>query len=160
MVSEMLLAPALAGLPAGVLVLTHLDDILVLARTRQEAELSLEALRVALEQHPAGPLALKRGVVRRVCDGFDFLGYRLRRRKGEPIAQPTERNRRRFRAGMNAHFLATAIHGEGAGKARNFIRSCCGQFELWPAVAAWKAMHLRDVDQAEWLGDLLGTGWT
>jgi hypothetical protein len=157
MVSEMLLAPTLTGLPAGVEVLTHLDDILVLTRTKREAELSELALRVALEQHPAGPLALKRAEIRRACDGFDFLGYRFRRRKGEPIAQPTERNRRRFRAGMIAHILATAINGEGE-KARNSIRSWCGQFKLWPAATTWKALHLRDIDQAERLGNLFGTG--
>jgi len=158
MVSEMLLAPMFAELPAGVEVMTHLDDILVFCRTKRKADLSLQALRAALEQHPAGPLALKRAEIRRAYDGFDFLGYRFRRRNGEPIAQPTERNRRRFRAGMIAHILATALKGEGADKARNFVRSWCGQFKLWPAAATWKALHLRDIDQAERMGEFIHAG--
>jgi hypothetical protein len=56
---------------------------------------------------------------------------------------------------MKAHFLATGIKGEGADKARSFIQSWCGQFQLWPARATWQSMHLSKIDQAERIGDLV-----
>ena len=154
----MLLAPALAGLPAGAQVLTHLDDILVLTRTRGEADLILLALRVALERHPAGRLALRRADIRRTCDGFEFLGYRFRRRKGEPPAQPTQRNITRFHAFLDAHCLATQITGEGADKARCYVNGWCAQFRLWPAAERWRTMYLDEVDKAERFGEAIGAG--
>lgn len=90
LVAEMLLAPVLALLPERARVIAYADDILVLTQTKREAEAHLETLRRALGTHPAGSLQLKHAEIHRASDGFNFLGYRFRVRKGTATAEPPQ----------------------------------------------------------------------
>jgi hypothetical protein len=71
------------------------DNIVALARTRAEAEWISQALAAALERSPAGCLRLKTQI-RRVADGFTYLGYDYRRRRGEVSVQPSKENFAKF----------------------------------------------------------------
>lgn len=56
---------------------SHLDDMLIGARTHAELKASLQALTHRLRCHPAGPLELHDHQIRSIADGTYFLGYRI-----------------------------------------------------------------------------------
>lgn len=56
---------------------SHLDNVLLGARSLSDAKASIEALTYRLKNHPAGPLELHRHEVRHVKDDVFHLGYRI-----------------------------------------------------------------------------------
>jgi hypothetical protein len=92
LVASLLLSVLGQALTGDVVLVMFRDDIVVLARTRREADAVVSALYSALHRHPAGPLLMKRCDVRRVADGFDFLGYRFQDRYGIASATPSDKN--------------------------------------------------------------------
>jgi hypothetical protein len=75
-IASMLLGPTLEGLPFRERVVGFCDDIAIGACTIEDATAIKETLQQALEQHPAGPLRLKRCEIGDINAGFDFVKYR------------------------------------------------------------------------------------
>ena len=71
------------------------DNIVVLTRNRAEANWIEQVLVAAFERSPAGRLRL-RTCIRRVADGFTYLGYMYRRRKGKVTVRPSRENGAKF----------------------------------------------------------------
>jgi Reverse transcriptase (RNA-dependent DNA polymerase) len=135
LVAEMLLAKELPKTSQGVEVVTIADDILVFTRTKAEADAILTTLPAAFAQHPAGSLRLKQSGPRRVCDGFDFIGYRFRTRYGRAIAKPSDWNEYKFRMLFNIDF-ARARTSRDFARLQQYVKSWCAAFELWDAATA------------------------
>lgn len=130
LVAEMLLADILTSLPTGARVFAYADNVLVLARTKAEAALVMETLQSAFWQSPVGKLRLEcRSDMRRVCDGFDFLGYRIRRRKGgAPRAMPTSENCRRLASRCWDLFAGLERGRSSVRHLRSVLRGWVGNF--------------------------------
>lgn len=92
LVASVLLSGLADALPGDAVPVLYRDDVLVLVRTRREADAVVSALVGALYRHPAGRLTMKRCEVRRVADGFEFLGYNFRRRGCATTAVPKKEN--------------------------------------------------------------------
>ncbi|KUM25977.1 hypothetical protein AU467_23570 [Mesorhizobium loti] len=76
-----------------VAVVNYCDNFLVLAPGRESMLHAIEFLRSVLKRHSAERFVLNpRSDVRRIADGINFLGYRFRRRRGQPVVDlPSER---------------------------------------------------------------------
>ena len=72
---------ALSPLGFGVAYVSHVDDILLGARSQSELDASLKALTHRLKSLPAGPLEFHETQIRHFNDRFDYLGYRVSVRK-------------------------------------------------------------------------------
>ena len=96
MVAEIGLSPSLRQLPEEHPRVTYSDNTLVFTRTKKEAEAVAETLRRAFAHNPAGSFRPGYIKVGRVCNWFEFLGYRFIRRIGCITAEPTEKNWRHF----------------------------------------------------------------
>jgi hypothetical protein len=133
LVAEALMAPVLAALPSGTVVVAHVDDIVVLTRTKREAAAHLMTLRRALAAHPAGPLLPKYAEVRRAADGFEFLGHHFRTRYGRLHVQPKDSKRIPFLCTIMMMLrLATAYPDRvDLPRLRRSVRSWFAQYPLW-----------------------------
>ena len=118
------------------------DDILVLTKAIAEAELSKTLMSAAARRHPAGPFEFKRLLVRRVQDGFDFLGTHFRKRRGHAMARPADKNLREFRAEVFARRLTLLLTGAGLDKDEVYVRAWCRSFGYWPLADAFQELHL------------------
>jgi hypothetical protein len=90
-VSKFMMAPVLGELDGSLndaVVVAYEDDILILTRTKREAQAHRQTLIAAFEQHPAGPFYPKHAELRRVDHGFDFLRHNFRVRYGTAYAKP------------------------------------------------------------------------
>lgn len=114
------------------------DNIIVLARTRVEAEWIAEVLAAALERSPAGCLRLKTQI-RRVADGFTFLGYEFRRLRGQVTIQPSKKNVAKFFRRCWFRPIRWRSRGQSLPlkKLGRQIRSWCSGFPLWGEPEMW-----------------------
>lgn len=94
MIADYIVGQALSGinLPEGVVLKNYADNFVVMGRRRADVEQAVHSLGDVFERHPAGPFQLTDNGIRRIADGFEFLGYRFRRRKGRDLAVPTPKN--------------------------------------------------------------------
>lgn len=94
LVAEIVTASVLrsATLPSGVRLFVYADNLLVLGRTRAEVEAAAVDLRFAFERADAGNMELRTERVARVADGFEFLGYGIKRRREQVSVAPTRKN--------------------------------------------------------------------
>lgn len=77
---------------------SHIDDVLLGARTQLELELSIKALAHRLQSHPAGPLKLHEYAIRHASETFHYLGNRVGLLKdGSVHVRPGEKRFNRFR---------------------------------------------------------------
>ena len=86
--AEIAVAHLLSEVPTAQ-VSTYCDNLMVMAPKRTNVEGLLNTLDEAARHHPAGQLALTRGPIRRVSEGFDFLGYNIHSYKGHVHIEPT-----------------------------------------------------------------------
>jgi hypothetical protein len=99
LLAEMLLAPLLFQVPAGIEVVAYADNILVMAKTASDADAMTDSLRLALKKHPAGQLWPK--VTSFPAGGpIEFLGHRLTALGDKVHVQPTPQNREKFERKM------------------------------------------------------------
>jgi hypothetical protein len=109
LVAKLMIAPVLAeldGLSNDAVVVAYEDDIIVLTRTKHDAEAHLDALIAAFEQHPVGPFYPKHAEVRRVADGFDFLNYNFRTQYGRLRISPIGDKRNAFLENIQSELRA------------------------------------------------------
>ena len=128
-IAEVVMKGFLEVLPPNVRFFVWVDDILVLTKAIAEAELSKTLMSAAARRHPAGPFEFKRLLVRRVQDGFDFLGTHFRKRRGHAMARPADKNLREFRAEVFARRLTLLLTGAGLDKDEVYVRAWCRK--LW-----------------------------
>ncbi len=77
LVARTLLDPALRDSSLGGEMVVIVDDVLALARTDGEAAAIKNTLQHKLENHPAGPFAMKHLYIKPISSWFGFLGYRF-----------------------------------------------------------------------------------
>lgn len=136
LVAEVLLSDIPATIPSSARVVMYADDLLVFGRTKTEARTIAKALCAALERHSAGSLNPKICETKRVCDCFDFLGYRFSRQYGKAKIEPAQASLAKFRRNCYERLLDGALDGSGFEPVRRYIRS-------WvPQCAAWEDRHL------------------
>ncbi len=80
-----------------VVIMNFGDNFLLLAPSAETAGWARESLNRLLTGSIKANIALQeRYPVRRICDGFDFLGYRFRRRRGSPLVSLPADTKRNF----------------------------------------------------------------
>lgn len=109
---------------------SHMDDILLGARTLPEAKTSLKALTYRLKCHPAGPLELHEHEIRHISEDIYYLGYRVSLDKnGAMRVRPAMKRFDRFRRRLwdkfenSDAFTKQALLGVGLNYARYWFRS-------------------------------------
>jgi|GEM_PF-2954381 len=109
---------------------SHLDDLILGARSLEALKASLNALRSHLKLHPAGPLELHDHKIVHIKDGVEFLGYRAKlTKKGEVHVTPSPKRFKRFRErlierweGCDA-FTKVGLRKIGVEYAENWFKS-------------------------------------
>lgn len=87
----------------GVVVENIHDNFVIIGRSKADVERALVDLRDAFERHPAGTFRITDDGVRRLCDGIEFLGYRMKRRRGALPVTPTAANIEKFESRLARH---------------------------------------------------------
>ncbi len=148
LVGPVLIAPVLAELPDAATAMAYGDDVLVLTATKREAEAHLKTLQRAFDAHPAGSLQLKRAEVRRVADGFEFLGYKFRVKKGSVTAEPSNSKGVAFARTVNK-FLGVARHAPAyRAPLRLWVLSRIAHYPLWEIGRLYARLTLEEI--ARW----------
>ena len=100
-VAEAMIAIALKQMPTlAVLIVAYADNILLLAKTKNDRDSTTKALLAAFKAHPVGRLRLS---PRRFAPGepIEFLGHRLTPCKGDVRIEVSDSNKRKFQDKMN-----------------------------------------------------------
>jgi hypothetical protein len=144
-VAEILLAPILAALPSGSVVLNFADNFLLLSKTGEQAVSIEQALCCALKAHPAGPLVPK---LKRYLPGevVEFLGFAL---KADPTCriEPSAQNLSKFKKHF-AEMLKWVAKATPNNKTERFalvrrkINGWCASFSPWYAVKQHQGHYL------------------
>lgn len=140
LVAETLIATILKALPEGdippdVVLVVYADNILVLGRTDASVRIAATSLGRSFGHSRVGSLVLHRTRCRRVCNGFDFLGYRFRVRAGRIVIRPSDKNLAKF-----AERCCDLRYGDKKGSFADldrYSRSWTNSFPLWNARHLW-----------------------
>lgn len=129
MIAEYVIGQVIAGvqMPAGTDVVISADDFAITGRPSEGVEQAISTLRDAFMRHPAGDFRLTFSDVHRITDGFDFLGFAFRRRKGVEPVRPSEANMRKFK-GKAAGWLHGILTGDDPAKVLRSMRGWCNGF--------------------------------
>ena len=154
LVAEVLMAAILESVDLGdFFIRVSADNIIVLAKTRKDANWIEEVLVAAFERSPAGRLRL-RTCVRRVADGFTYLGYMYRRRKGAVTIGPSRKNKAKFCRKYWFRMIEYRRKGRRLPMERlkKGIKSWCSAFPLWDEnQRRWWEMSA--IANLEWIKD-------
>lgn len=122
LLAELVVAQVLETVPSRAGLVNYADNILVLARTREELDQQVSTVARAFSAHSSGSFSLTQ-TRRRITDGFTFLGYDIRKRKrsNSAIILPTAKN----------HFSLVARVWEAAIRQENGRRSPLGRANAW-----------------------------
>jgi hypothetical protein len=133
-VADIVIKHVLDGLYLPAAVINYADDFGVMARTKREVTAIAQSLIRALAHSPAGCLQLRNkvhGTARRVADGFEFLGYYFRSRRGTVICQPADKNLVNFNSKTCAYISAAEAGNPNALlHLRRYMRSWWSAFPL------------------------------
>jgi len=149
LVAEILLAPVIAQLPQKGIVVNYADNVLVMGREANDTVALVEALRCALESHPAGPLKTSRIDKYGSSETIDFLGYAIHRNGPKLKVTPTLHNKlkfkRTFQAGREkiegSPTTVKARKREIKRLARR-VRSWTAGFPLWDEADSYRQKYL------------------
>ena len=133
-VADIVIKHILGGLYLPATVINYADDFGAMARTKREVTAIAQSLIRAMVHSPVGCLQLRNKVhrtARRVADGFEFLGYHFRMRRGAVICQPTDKNLTKFNRRV-CEFIAAAEGGSAKAlqHLRRYTRSWWSAFPL------------------------------
>jgi len=137
-VAETLLAPVVAETSKIGAAVNYADNILVMARERQDAVSMIETLVAALKSHPVGPLKphFKTSLGNHMR--FDFLGYSIFNEYGNCIAKPTENHLARFSSRYSSDLVKATDPTMPLVKRKRrlknlsrYVRSWTAAFSLW-----------------------------
>lgn len=133
-VADIVIKHILDGLHLPATVINYADDFGVMARTKREVTAIAQSLIRALAHSPAGCLQLRNkvhGTARRGADGFEFLGYHFRSRRGTVICQPADKNLVNFNSKTCTYILAAeAGNPKALQHLRRYMRSWWSAFPL------------------------------
>ncbi|AYG59685.1 hypothetical protein [Rhizobium jaguaris] len=134
---------------ADVELVNYADNFALLARTRRELEAAIQSLSAAFGQHPAGDMRLTCDGIKRLSDGFVFLGYQIKRVRGKVEAVPTGKNVEKFARKFD-RLAARQVVGEDAGgkEMLRAVKAWRAAFREWQAGDFWILARLRAYDRA------------
>ncbi len=151
LLAEMLLAPLLFQVPAGIEVVAYADNILVMAKTASDADAMTDSLGLALKKHPAGPLWPK--ITSFPAGGpIEFLGHRLTALGDKVHVQPTPQNREKFERKMKiglAQLRKPSLTGAARDRLVRDLKS-----DLSSHVSNFKLCNGVKEDQQYWSGQI------
>jgi hypothetical protein len=133
-VADIVIKHILDGLQLPATNINYADDFGVMARTKREVTAIAQSLIRAFAHSPVGCLQLRNkvhGTARRVADGFEFVGYHIRSRRGTIICQPTDKNLVNFNRKTCGFILdAEAGNPNALLRLRRYMRSWWSAFPL------------------------------
>lgn len=134
LVAEIIVKSILAQFALDVRIINDADDFGIMARTKRDADAITLALTRATARSPAGCFLLRpkaHSGARRVSDGFDFLGYRFRKRQSFIDCQPSDANLIKFNTRVLG--FATLLESDvirAVQKFRRYVRQWWQSFPL------------------------------
>jgi hypothetical protein len=134
-------------LPSGVFLIVYADDMLLLGDHKVDVEKALLTLSGTFTSHPGGPFELHEQRLRRVSDGFDFLGMCFRSRKGQVDCVPAADALRKAQKRITIAALELMETGQTVTLERT-VAGVAASFSAWRAKSNW-LWHL--LDQLRWL---------
>jgi Arc/MetJ family transcription regulator len=154
LVAEVLLAPVFEKFKGRAVAIGYCDDILVLTKTRKEAEIARETLVSCLMQLPAGPLSLGSGEIRRISSGFEYLGYWFRTFKGRICLMPRPQQRQLFDLEAKLKEFDIMLGIENVNDLINKINGWHGSYRLWSDMEKSRRKYLTFAKISDRLGSL------
>lgn len=134
LVAELLVASILSDLRCNASIINYADNFGVMARTKQELMEAISALTRAFQRCPLGPFQLiSKDGPRRVCEGFDFLGYRFRTKRGRLLCLPSDKCQKKFFT-RSLRLMTRMVERREAGadgKLQRGALSWASAFPLW-----------------------------
>lgn len=133
---------------AGYASVRYADDLVVLCRSKAEAEEALELLRTRLERRKLQLHSDKTRIGHAIDDGFEFLGYRFHRgrrwprRKSEKKLRDTIRSHTRRANGNSLATIIVRINPILRGWFEYFKHCSTNTF---PGIDGWVRMRLRSI---------------
>nr|WP_276511918.1 reverse transcriptase domain-containing protein [Devosia subaequoris] len=118
-------------LPEGVALSNYADNFVVLASDRGQLEAAVHSLQDAFARHPSGELRLISDGIRRVSDGFVFLGYQHKRRKGKVTSVPLEQNKCKFIKRVRRLTVGILLRGADPRSLHRYVLSWVSAFRHW-----------------------------
>ena len=100
-ITEALLAPAIDSIPKHGVIVAYADNILLLAKSKDDVVSMSNTLWSALKAHPAGPFQPKAKHFQ-AGGPIDFLGHRLTMSNGSVRIDPTPQNTAKFTKAMGS----------------------------------------------------------
>lgn len=156
LIAEALLAPAIYLIPQIGVVVAYADNVLLLAKSKNDVVSMSNSLRCALKAHPAGPFEPK---LKSFAPGdpVDFLGHRLTVAKGAVRIDPSPKNMAKFEARMKSKLarlkaakLSSMERASRARKLKADVRSWCdGAFNLCTDIKSVRDAWLDKVTKIE-----------
>lgn len=155
LVAEVLLAPVIGQLPKLGIALTYADNILIMARTAEDAVSMSKALRMLLHEHPAGPLKLNEQNLWKPGYGGQFLGYRLTLHKNTVHFAPSHKNYSKFMHRFTTELKRTrrpgisdSVKQHRIDALRKYVMGWSCGFSLWSGVEQHRKKHLSQINEA------------
>ncbi len=142
-------------LPNGVFLIIYADDMLLLGANKVDVEMAIRTLSRSFVTYPGGPFELHEQKIRRVSDGFEFLGMCIKSRKGRAECHPSASALRRARL----RILDAASEALKSGKMEGLARTVNGvaaSFSPWRARSNWVWYLLQQLKQC--FPELTGSG--
>ena len=112
--------------PKGVTLTRYADDFIVVVPDEETAE-TVEELLVEFLKERGLELSLEKTLITDIDDGFDFLGFNLRKYNGKMIIKPSKKAFENIKENLREVVL-------GRGKAKPQAKVIC---ELNPKIAGW-----------------------
>ncbi|MGO8844294.1 MAG: reverse transcriptase domain-containing protein [Methylocella sp.] len=97
LLGEFVVSRVLSATLGGAVVECFVDNLQISTKTKKELEDRMLVLRRSFDQHPSGTLALYHSKPRRVCNGFEMLGYEVTKGKHRTTTSVHVNNRNRWR---------------------------------------------------------------
>jgi RNA-directed DNA polymerase len=77
----------------GINVVVYADDFIVTCKTKEQAEQLVPAIAQWLAENVGVELSLEKTHITHINDGFDFLGFNVRKYKGQLLIKPAKKNK-------------------------------------------------------------------
>jgi hypothetical protein len=154
--AEALLSSTLDLVPSIGEVLSYLDNILLLAKSKEEVVSMSKALRSALLAHPAGPLKPKPPLLNDLHgQHFEFLGHRFAITNGLVRIAPTELHENRFKNRVTAKLIhlkkanmTPAARAAAIERLRRYVIHWTNAFKLSDEIEKIRAYWLEQIPTA------------
>ena len=158
LVAEVLLAPMIYLIPEIGGIVAYADNILLLAKSKEDVVSMSNALWSALKAHPAGPFQPKVKHFQ-ATEPIDFLGHRFTRANGVVRIDPTPQNTAKFTKRMEAKLqrlksakLTPIARARRIRRLRREILSWTNAFKLCNNIETVRIHWLGKLTQLEGIG--------